>query len=63
MNVPTQKPRVTFTCNEDLKAALDEWAEKESRTVSNLCELVMRQAAKEAGFLKEDNELKGDSND
>lgn len=52
--VPTKKPRVMFTCDESLKDALEAWADKESRTVSNLCELIVRKAAQNAGYLKVD---------
>jgi hypothetical protein len=54
-DVPTKKPRVMFTCDEPLKEALEAWAEKESRTVSNLCELIVRKAARDAGYLKGDD--------
>lgn len=53
-DVPTKKPRVMFTCDDSLKDALEAWAEDESRTVSNLCELIVRKAAQDAGYLKAD---------
>jgi hypothetical protein len=52
-DVPTKKPRVMFTCDEPLKESLEAWAEHESRTVSNLVELIVRQAAKDAGHLQD----------
>lgn len=54
LDVPSEKPRVMFLCDESLKDALKAWADEESRTVSNLCELIVRQAAKDAGYLKDD---------
>ncbi len=53
LDVPSKKPRVMFLCDESLKDALEAWAEKESRTVSNLCELIVKKAAQDAGFLKD----------
>lgn len=35
---PTKKEKVTFTCTADTKQALEAWAEREGRTVSNLVE-------------------------
>lgn len=40
----TKKAKVTFTCEPDLKKGLEEWAHSESRTLSNLIEMVIRQA-------------------
>jgi len=54
LDVPSKKPRVMFLCDESLKEALEAWAEKESRTVSNLCELIVKKAAQDAGFLTDD---------
>lgn len=45
--VPTKKPRISFVCDEELKTDLEIWAEEESRTVSNLCELIIKQAIKQ----------------
>lgn len=53
--VPTKKPRIMFTTDDDLKQALKEWADNESRTVGNLCEVIVRKAAKDAGYLQDDN--------
>ncbi|ASC70308.1 hypothetical protein XM38_012450 [Halomicronema hongdechloris C2206] len=50
-DVPTKKPKVSVVMDESLKAALEKWAEKESRTVSNLCELILKGAARDAGYL------------
>lgn len=35
---PTKKEKVTFTCTAETKQALEAWAEREGRTVSNLVE-------------------------
>lgn len=43
----TSKAKVTFTCSPELKDKLQQWADGESRTLSNLCELVMQQALNE----------------
>lgn len=40
----TKKAKITFTCEPDLKDVLEEWARSESRTLSNLIEMVVRQA-------------------
>ncbi len=60
LDVPSKKPRVMFLCDESLKDALEAWAEKESRTVSNLCELIVKKAAQDAGFLKDDQSSIGE---
>ena len=52
IQVPTKKPKVSVVMDDLLKTALEEWAEKESRTVSNLCELILREAAETSGYLK-----------
>ena len=38
------KVKITFTCTPELKDRLQAWADDESRSLSNLCELVMQQA-------------------
>lgn len=38
---PTKKEKVTFTCTAETKQALEEWAEREGRTVSNLVERIV----------------------
>jgi hypothetical protein len=40
----TKKAKVTFTCEPSLREGLEAWAESESRTLSNLVELLIRQA-------------------
>jgi len=40
----TKKAKVTFTCEPNLKEDLEEWARSESRTLSNLIEMLIRQA-------------------
>jgi hypothetical protein len=38
---PTKKEKVTFTCTTETKQALEAWAEREGRTVSNLVERIV----------------------
>ncbi|MBW4607790.1 MAG: hypothetical protein KME22_11315 [Hassallia sp. WJT32-NPBG1] len=40
----TSKAKVTFTCSPELKEKLQEWADSENRTLSNLVELIAQQA-------------------
>ncbi|MEG5238590.1 ribbon-helix-helix domain-containing protein [Microcoleus sp. AT9b-C3] len=40
----TKKAKITFTCEPNLKDGLEEWARSESRTLSNLIEMLIRQA-------------------
>lgn len=54
LDVPTNKPKVSVIMDEELKKALEVWAENEERTVSKLCEMQLRKAAKDAGYLKDD---------
>jgi hypothetical protein len=49
--VPTKKPTINIVVDEDLKAAIEQWAGDEGRTQSNLCERLLTKAAKEAGYL------------
>jgi hypothetical protein len=43
----TKKAKITFTCEPSLKDGLEEWAQSESRTLSNLIEMLIRQAYEE----------------
>ena len=43
----TKKAKITFTCEPSLKEGLEEWAQSESRTLSNLIEMLIRQAYEE----------------
>ncbi|MEP1079164.1 ribbon-helix-helix protein, CopG family [Leptolyngbya sp. PL-A3] len=38
--MPTQKATVYFTCQPELKEALQKWAEEEGRSLSNLMERI-----------------------
>jgi hypothetical protein len=40
----TKKAKITFTCEPELKDGLEVWAQSESRTLSNLVEMLIRQA-------------------
>lgn len=42
--VKTKKAMISFTCEPELKDCLTRWAVSESRTLSNLVEMVMREA-------------------
>lgn len=42
--VPTKRPRIMFTCDDETKSYLEEWAETENRTLSNLMETLVREA-------------------
>jgi hypothetical protein len=44
MIVTTKKPKVTIYLPTELKAELDNWAEEENRSVSNLVETVLKNA-------------------
>ena len=46
-SVLTNREKITFVCDADLKRALEAWASEESRSVSNLCELIVRKAAED----------------
>ena len=60
-SVPTKKPTVNVVVSEELKGAIEKWAEDEGRTQSNLCERLLSKAAKEAGYLG--GEQKSDRDD
>lgn len=49
----TKKAKITFTCEPSLKDALEEWAQSESRTLSNLIEMLVRQAYGERSTTEE----------
>ena len=49
--VPTKKPTINVVVSEELKAAIEQWANNEGRTQSNLCERLLNKAAKDAGYL------------
>ena len=51
--VPTKREKITFVCDADLKEALESWASEESRSVSNLCELLVRTAAEKRSKLNQ----------
>ena len=51
--VPTKREKITFVCDADLKEALESWASEESRSVSNLCELLVRKAVEKRSKLNQ----------
>lgn len=52
---PTKKEKVTFTCTAETKQALEVWAERDGRTVSNLVERLVLSALAE-----QSEEVKGE---
>lgn len=46
-SMPTQKATVYFTCQPDVKVALQEWADGEGRSLSNLVERLVLAALEE----------------
>lgn len=56
VDLPTQKPRISFAIDEQLKAELEAQADRESRTVSNLVLLAVKEyleLAKQQGKLSD----------
>lgn len=47
---PTKKEKITFTCTAETKQAVEAWAEKEGRTVSNLVERIVLAALEQQGI-------------
>ena len=46
-SMPTQKATVYFTCQPEVKASLQEWADEEGRSLSNLVERLAQAALAE----------------
>lgn len=46
-SMPTQKATVYFTCQPEIKAVLQEWADEEGRSLSNLVERIVLAALAE----------------
>ena len=42
--VPTNKPKITFVASEEMQKALEVWAQKEDRSVSNLVKRIVQKA-------------------
>lgn len=55
-SMPTQKATVYFTCQPNVKAALQEWADDEGRSLSNLVERIVQAALAEKNKQKKGNE-------
>lgn len=55
-SMPTQKATVYFTCQPEIKAALQEWADDEGRSLSNLVERLVQTALAEKKKQKKDGE-------
>ena len=52
-DLATQKPRVSFAIDGDLKQALEDQAAKESRTTSNLIVVAIKEYLERAGKLND----------
>lgn len=69
--VPTRKPRISVVVDEELLQYLEQWAEAEERSVSNLAVFLLKQAteakknreAQKQVKLKRNVEKKDNSND
>lgn len=44
VDVPTKKPRITAVVDEEMQQYLEEWANEEERTLSNLVVVILKQA-------------------
>lgn len=53
IDLATQKPRVSFAIDSDLKQALEDQAAKESRTISNLIIVAIKEYLERAGKLSD----------
>ncbi len=42
--MPTQKSRISFIADEELKSELEAWADEDFRSLSNLAEAIVREA-------------------
>jgi predicted transcriptional regulator len=60
-DLATQKPRVSFAIDGDLKQALEDQAAKESRTTSNLIVVAIKEYLERAGKLND--HTKGKTNE
>jgi predicted transcriptional regulator len=58
-DLATQKPRVSFAIDSDLKQALEEQAAKESRTTSNLIIVAIKEYLEREGKLSDRTNSKG----
>ncbi len=41
LDVPTKREKITFTCEKETRSLLEEWADKEGRSLSNLVERIV----------------------
>jgi len=44
MDVPSKKPRIAAVVDEEIHQYLEEWANEEERTLSNLVVVILKQA-------------------
>lgn len=52
----TRRPRLAFICNESSKEFLEEWAQNETRSVSNLIETIVEEAIATKKSINSDKE-------
>ena len=41
LDVPTKREKITFTCEKETRSLLEEWADQEGRSLSNLVERIV----------------------
>lgn len=58
-DVPSRKPRIAVLVDEDLLEYLQQWAESEERSLSNLVLLLIKQAVEEKKAEASSTEHKG----
>lgn len=58
-DVPSRKPRIAVLVDEDLLEYLQQWAESEERSLSNLVLLLIKQAVEEKRAEASSTEHKG----
>ncbi|MBW4489507.1 MAG: hypothetical protein KME12_17105 [Trichocoleus desertorum ATA4-8-CV12] len=49
-DVPTNRERITFVCDLELKAFLEKQASTEKRSLSNFIEKILEDVAKQSGY-------------
>jgi CopG-like RHH_1 or ribbon-helix-helix domain, RHH_5 len=54
----TRRPRVAFICDEEVKQILEEWADEEGRTVSNLVERIVLEVIASKGKMSTHTQVK-----
>lgn len=49
LDVPTKREKITFTCEKETRSLLEEWADQEGRSLSNLVERIVLAALENKG--------------